>query len=777
MAFALPFSKKHLAEQLELRLLEITLPRPAGEERDPRNELSDIKRSEQLFASLLSLGEPFVFEVAVHNVGTDIHFYIAVPRAKRSFAEQQILGLFPRARVEETDDYTIFGQGSRTAGGTLTMKEKPLLPIRTYAEAEVDTFAGILSSLGKLNDAGDGAALQIIVSPAPGSFAKSVRSAIERVQGGEKLSAILSENAFTDVKKAFAGSPRKEDPHEERFRPIDDAAVQALERKIAKPLLSAEVRIIVAAESSDRAADLLLDIAGSFGQFAGPTRNAFGLKKPRDMKSLAYRYAFREPGEGAMPMNTEELASIFHLPTADLDIPRIAWHSARSAEAPALPAEGIMLGQSEFRGEHRDVRLTDEDRRRHVYMVGQTGTGKSTLIRGMLAQDIARGAGACLIDPNGDLADEILGLVPAERIEDVIVFDPSELGRPLGLNMLEFDPSRPEQKTFIVNEMQSIFNRLYSEETMGPMFEQYMRNALLLLMEDAAVEPATLVEVPRIFTDAAWRRAKLERCRNPVVANFWREEAEKAGGEGALANMTPYITSKFGGFIGNDYMRPIIGQVKSAFDFRQVMDEGKILIVKLPKGRIGEINANLLGMVITGKLLMAALGRDDVAQEERRDFYLYIDEFQNFTTDSITTILSEARKYRLNLTIAHQYLGQLPEHIRDAVFGNAGTLVSFRVGTEDAEALEKHMAPNFASTDLITLPNLHAIIRPLVHGQPTRAFNMTIPLPPRGSPEVAEKLAELSRLTFGAPLMAVEDGIAERLGGNQARSIAPASAQ
>ncbi|MGC8776309.1 MAG: type IV secretory system conjugative DNA transfer family protein, partial [Minisyncoccia bacterium] len=384
---------------------------------------------------------------------------------------------------------------------------------------------------------------------------------------------------------------------------------------------------------------------------------------------LIYDFTFRNFNDSQkMILSSEEIASFFHLPVSSTETPKIKWLKSKQAPPPPnLPDKGILIGQSLFRGETKPVYITNEDRMRHIYIIGQTGTGKSTLLANMFIEDIKAGKGIAVIDPHGDLVENALSFVPKERIDDVIYFDPGDLERPLGLNMLEYNFSKPEEKTFIVNEMQSIFNKLFSQETMGPMFEQYMRNALLLLMEDLQNEPATLIEVPRIFTDDEYRERKLLRINNPVVIDFWEKEAIKVGGEASLANMTPYITSKFNNFIANDYMRPIIGQAKSAFNFRQIMDEGKILLVNLSKGKIGDINAGLLGMIFVGKILMAALSRVDTPQEQRKDFNLYIDEFQNFTTDSIATILSEARKYRLSLTIAHQFIAQLTEKIRDSV--------------------------------------------------------------------------------------------------------------
>ena len=314
--------------------------------------------------------------------------------------------------------------------------------------------------------------------------------------------------------------------------------------------------------------------------------------------------------------------------------------------------------------------------------------------------------------------------------------------------------------------MQSIFNKLFPPETMGPMFEQYMRNALLLMMEDMPNEPATLIEVPRIFTDTAYRLRKLERIQNPVVIDFWQKEAIKAGGEASLANMTPYITSKFNNFISNDYMRPIIGQPKSAFNFRDVMDNGKILLINLSKGKIGDINAGLLGMIFTGKILMAALSRIDIAEgSERRDFNLYIDEFQNFTTDSIATILSEARKYRLNLTMAHQFIGQLTDKIKDAVFGNVGSMLVFRVGVQDAEFLVKQFEPVFNQNDLLNIDNLNAYAKILINGQTSRPFNLKVGTTSwnGGNKELAGKLKEYSRMKYGQERQSIEDEIYRRL--------------
>ncbi len=384
----------------------------------------------------------------------------------------------------------------------------------------------------------------------------------------------------------------------------------------------------------------------------------------------------------------------------------------------------------------------------------------------MALEDIQNGKGVCVIDPHGDLVESVLGCIPAEREKDVIIFDPGNVQKPIGLNMLEYDPSRPEEKTFIVNEIQGIFNKLFLAETMGPMFEQYMRNTLLLLMEDAVApggEPATLIEVPRIFTDEEYRKKKLAHITNPIVIDFWTKEAIKVTGEASLNSMAPYITSKFNNFIANDYVRPIIGQAHSSFNFRKIMDERKILLVSLAKGKIGELNAGLLGMIIVGKLMLAAFSRTDISQEQRSDFNVYIDEFQNFTTDSISTILSEARKYRLNLTIAHQFIAQLQEKIRDSVFGNVGSLISFRIGAQDAEFLIKQFEPTFTQSDLMNIDNLNAYVKLLVHGQTSKPFNIRTPLYRNSDSNRIQRIKEFSNASYGASRTEVEGDILKRL--------------
>ncbi|MBI2514978.1 type IV secretion system DNA-binding domain-containing protein [Candidatus Wolfebacteria bacterium] len=770
------FDRKRLKTSLSLQLLSVRLPKHSDKAADssvktgsPDAWKDEINLSAQLFGILAGLKSPFALEAAVHHIGEEIYFYVGVPKNSRDAVTRQIEGLWKDAQIQPSEDYNIFNASGSSAGIYLKQTSSYALPIRTYAEANLDTFAPILSALSNLKELGEGAAIQILAKPAAKGVKKGTLQMIQSLKRGASAEDVLTgpRLGWKDVERALKPPPKDAEGKKEE-RVIDEESVKALEAKISKPLLSVNFRAVSSAGANYEVDSILESIDKALSQFSAPRRQELKATRPRNPKKLLYQFSFREFDDGqAVILNTEELASLFHLPASTTEIPRVKWVKAKEAEAPAnLPRAGTFVGMSVFRAVEKPLYITEDDRRRHVYIIGQTGTGKSTVMTNMVIEDIRQNKGVAIIDPHGDLIEKILELIPKERLEDVILFDPSDRWRPLGLNMLEYDLNRPEEKTFIVNEMQSIFNKLFLAETMGPMFEQYMRSALLLLMEDAPNEPATLMEVARVFTDSDFRERKLSRISNPIVIDFWEKEAVKAGGEAALANMTPYITSKFNNFTANDYMRPIIGQPKSAFNFRQVMDEGKILLVNLSKGRIGDINANLLGMVVTGKILMAALSRVDIPElSKRRDFNLYIDEFQNFTTDSIATIMSEARKYGLNLTMAHQFIAQLTEKIRDAVFGNVGNLISFRVGARDAEFLVKQFTPIFSENDLVNIDNFNAYVKILIAGQTAKPFNVRTLPTETGKPEFVEHIKELSRLKYGRDRIEVEEEILRRLRG------------
>jgi hypothetical protein len=546
-----------------------------------------------------------------------------------------------------------------------------------------------------------------------------------------------------------------------------------MEEKNGKGGLDVNLRIIVSAETKEKTKMYLENLGSSFSEYnAYENGNNLSRIKVKNQSKIIQDFIYRHFNEKqSFLLSTEELTSLYHLPLKHTETPNILWLTAKGAPAPSdIPSEGLLLGENYFRGVKKDVYIQREDRRRHTYVVGKSGVGKSVLLTNMAVQDIENGEGVCVLDPHGDLISDILERIPPERAEDVVIFSPGDLDRPIGLNLLEYDPEYPEQKSFVINEMIGIFDKLYDlKATGGPMFEHYMRNALLLIMDDPE-SGSTLMEVPKVLADENFRKMKLESCSNPTVVDFWKTEAEKAGGEAALANIVPYITSKLTSFVSNEMMRPIIGQQKSAFNVRDIMDNQKILLIDLPKGIVGEMNAYLLGMIVVGKILMASLSRANMDPKKRKDFYLYIDEFQNFTTDSISQILSEARKYNLNLIIAHQYIGQLSKNqdtsIKDAVFGNVGTMISFKVGSDDSEFLVKEFSPVFNEYDLINIGKGTAYLKLLVDNTSSKPFSIQTIWPVMGvsRPEIAEKIRSLSKFKYGKDRRVIEAEISKRTG-------------
>ncbi|HXK40596.1 MAG TPA: hypothetical protein VJ046_00610, partial [Candidatus Paceibacterota bacterium] len=743
-------TKGHIARALNMSLFLITLPREAPEEYGAqRTEKDLISVMEQLYSSFSNIhskgwnkfiyGEPYIsLEMAVHHVGEEIFFYIAVPTAYEQIFEKQVHGFFPNAEVEKVKDYNIFNPDGVSIGAYVKLYTNPMLPFKTYQNLQADPLSEIATSLSKLDKEGEGAAIQILMKPSHKNEVRSLAQKVARnMQGGLSFEKALS----------FARNPKIKIPESELqsrvVTPFEEEVIGGIQSKATKPVFDTNIRIVVSAGSEMKAKQLLADIEGSLVQFTAQEMNSLKVVNvtSRALDKLLFNFSFRLFDEShSTLLSSEEVTSLYHFPLAFTLAPRIKFLKAKASEPPTnLPREGVVLGRNIFRGVTSLIRMTRNDRRRHFYVLGQTGTGKSTMMENMIYQDILNGEGAAFIDPHGTAIEQILGTIPPERMQDVIVFDPADIGRPLGINMLEYDARYPEQKTFIVNELLSIFQKLFLAETMGPMFDQYFRNAVLLLLDDYQNEKPTLVNIPRVLTDEKYRQDKLSRETNPIVKNFWELEAEKAGGEAALANMAPYITSKINGFIANEYLRPILSQKESSFDFREVIDQKKILLVNLSKGRIGDINANLLGMLIVGKLLIAALSRVDVPEEQRSDFYLYIDEFQNFTTDSIATILAEARKYRLNLIIANQFIKQLVDKIKDAVFGNVGSLGVFRVGADDAESLKNQFEPVFTPQDLMNIDNFNCYVKLLINNQTTRPFNIKIDPPQISDTELAQK--------------------------------------
>jgi len=785
---------------MNLSLFLVTLPQETIKEGERELPLEEyLKTAEQFYLSLAGLKEKgvkkifsgnfyFVFEIAVHRIGEEIYFYVASPRSLAELIEKQILGFWPKAQVQPIEDYNIFNPTGASLGSYAELEKSPVLPIKNYQEFKTDPLSSITSVLTKLKKENEGAAFQIILRPAKNSFKKEAAKTIESIQKGNNPEEALKKKGGTPrenwlvrdffdvifwrgIKGTKQTEERKEEERPLSLSPIQQQTIEVISKKFSQPVFEANLRLLASAESKERTEVILSQLESAFEQFNSPVLNQIKFKRPKKkkLKKLFYFFSFRLFNEKEkILLSPSEIAGLFHFPSPNLLTPHIKWLKAKQAPPPSnLPKEGVIIGKSVFRGEERVVRISPPDRRRHFYIIGQTGTGKSALLQEMIRQDIEAGNGLALIDPHGDLAERVLSLIPPKRAEDVIYFNPADSERPLGLNMLDYDKKYPESKTFVVNELIEIFEKLYNLKAHGfggPMFEQYMRNSLLLVMEDPE-SGNTLIEVPKVLADSSFRKYKLSRCKNLIVKNFWELEAEKAGGEAALANMVPYITSKMNIFIANDLVRPIIAQQKSSFNFREVMDEGKILIVNLSKGKLGDINSYLLGMIVVGKLLIAAMSRGDLPEEKRRDFYLYIDEFQNVTTKTIGSILAEARKYRLNMVFAHQFIGQLDEDTQKAIFGNVGSMMAFRVGPEDAKFLVTEFEPVFDENDLVNFDNFNAALRLLINGETSKPFNIMTYPPVKGNSEVAKAIKELSRLKYGRDRDMVEKELYQRLQG------------
>jgi hypothetical protein len=770
-------------KSLNMTLFEITLPPPTDEADKSKSFKEFIGAMEQFYAGMQSIGEGkynekenyFTLEVALGNQSDEVVVYAAIPNKHFSLFEKQILAFYHNAKIREiTDDYNIFNENGGAIGAYASFSERAVMPIKTYDNIEHDPMNPILNVFSKLKTAGEGAAIQFVFAPAGDKFINEFHVILDDVKDG--MSVKYAADNFYKFNKAFLkevkgfffdkkGEEEKKEKYTKGRRAVDEGAIEKIGNKIKSTIMKVNIRVIASGGTKMRAEEILKEIESSFNQFTETASNSFVFEEVRggELKKLLHDFSYRTfSDDKILPLNLKEAASVFHFPVGIGSQPQLKEAKAGIAPVPIeMGQEGIILGVNSYRGKETEIHLAREDRMRHFYVIGQTGTGKTNIMLNMITQDIKNGDGCCYIDPHGTDIQTILSRIPKERIDDVIYFDPAYTARPMGLNMLEYDPKYPEQKTFVVNEMMGIFNKLFDMKIGGgAMFEQYFRNSAFLVMEDPE-SGSTLLEITRVLADKNFRDMKLARCKNPIIKQFW-VSAEQTSGDQSLANFVPYISSKFDNFISNDIMRPVVLQQNSVFNFRKIMDEKKILLVNLSKGRLGDINANLIGLVLVGKIQMAALSRVDMFGKPMNDFYLYIDEFQNVTTDSISSILSEARKYRLSLNIAHQYISQLDEKIKNAVFGNVGSMAVFRVGTEDATFLEPKFKPIFSAQDITKLDNYNAYVSMLVNGQPTKPFNLTTLAPEKGNGEIVDNLKELSYVKYGRDRAEVEAEIMAR---------------
>jgi hypothetical protein len=778
---------------LNMVLFEIQ-PQAHGEGDKQDNQQHKLEQllssSEQLYAGLTSLidsHEGFSLEIAVPEGTEEAFLYLAVPRAKKTLAERLISSVFPNARMsEQRGDYNIFNYEGEHAAAYATLADHASLPLKTPDMFEHDPMNILLAAFAKIAKHGEGAALQITVSTEGDRYNHHYKKILRELEKGKNYrkaikvpESELGHALKIVAKQMFSPEQHKKDMESQFRKSSDQVATEEVTKKVKTRIAPVSIRLIASAPTSARAQELLSNLETPFNQYDDSKGNHLVFKEVGSwgLANFLRDFTYREFDHSiSMPLSLAEVTSIFHFTAERVTTSRELKRSfAKQAPAPVeTPADGITIGINRYGADETPVKFGPSDRMRHAYVIGQTGTGKTGFLKNMIIQDIKNGEGVAFIDPHGNDIEDILASIPPERAGDVIYFDPAYTARPMGLNMLEYDRTKPEMKTFVVDEVYGIFRKLYADvpEAFGPMFEQYYRNAVQLVVEDPDTG-STFVEIPRVFADPQFRNLKLSHCNNPIIVQFWRKIAEQAQGDPSLENVAPYITSKFDVFLTNDIMRPIVSQEKSAFNFREIMDGKKIFLANLSKGRLGDRNTALLGLILVSKFLQAAFSRVDTRGDSLPVFYLYIDEFQNFATPSIATILSEARKYKLSLTIAHQFIAQLEEDIRDAVIGNVGTKASFRIGTQDAEFLEKQFTPLFTAQDLENLPNRTAVLSLLVNGIPARPFTIQTQDLPRMDYTRIDAMKELSYRTFGKDREEVEAEIRRKFDAAYGRKPAP----
>ncbi len=780
---------KARAEKLEYYL--VTIPKA-----DPNNKPGDHKEviaiMEQVltaihktqkggFFKMFNDENFFGFELSAKNFasnpdGCQIDFFIIALPEYLGLIQKQITAFYSDANIEKVNrkDQSIFFEGAKKYGQTLTLSKKYIYPLRTFKNLSADPMNSLINPLGQL-EINEGTALQILLMPADKKWTNKSLKSVGRIRDGKKIDGNKLFMAIGDFFQIFFKGDKDKDKHVPTD--VEQEQMKMINEKARKVGFKTIIRVVAAADTDEKAESAVNAVLSSFGQYSDPALNEIEPFDKINSAGTLKQYQKMSMGKSdKLPiLNTEEIASIFHFPNSHINTtPSIHWQNFRVAAAPAvLPKDGVLLGYNVYRGNVREVKMNFEDRFRHFYIIGQTGMGKSVLQKALVKQDMKAGHGLCVVDPHGELVDDCMEWVPPERLQDVIVFDPSDTKFPLGINMLE--AKTPEEKDFIALDAMNMMIGLFGPEIFGPRIQDYFRNGCLTLMDDEE-EGGALTDIVRLFTDEKWQQYKVSKVKNPIVKSFWTKQMAATGAR-EKEEMIPFLAAKFGAFVTNTTMRNIVGQTKSSFDFSEAMNSKKIIFVKLAKGLIGDINANLLGMIFVNKIQVAAMRRASIPKSERQPFFLYVDEFQNFVTDAFESILSEARKYRLGLIVAHQYIAQLVkdnnEKVKNAVFGNVGTMLNFKIGAQDAEYMEKEMGPVFASNDLINLRGFNACIKMSVSNIITPPFSLnTIKDFDKGEKEITKLATEMSRLKYARNVKYVGPEILARLGDININNIA-----
>jgi len=706
-----------------------------------------------------------------------VHYYAVVPTVLIDVVSQAIAAAYPSARLEEVEERNIFNQAGKlsgTIGGEFTLKKSFVYPIATYQESKRDAARALLNALSSVTRE-DGVAVQLLMRPATDGWTKNSVYTAGRIKKdkGQKKSGFGGAFDFKGLMEALWKPPETSEtkPEDKQLSSLEQSLVEAIEEKTRHPGYETLIRVVVSSNTAARSQALLKNVVAAFSLFDSTTNNGYKFTVSKDIEELVTAYIFRFFPQTVNQniLNSVELATLFHLPDQNsIPTSQVQRQMAKQVDGPTqVMDEGFLLGYNEFRGVKKQIRLNTNDRRRHTYFIGQTGTGKTSLLNNLAFQDMMDGRGFAFIDPHGDAAEELLGVIPKERVEDVIYFCPGDMENPVGLNLFEFETQ--DQRDFLIQESIAMLYKLYDPGhtgIIGPRYEHWFRNAALTIMSDP--NGSTFIDVPQVFNDQSFTDEKLKYVTDRTVLDFWHKEMAQTS-EANKSEVLGWFVSKFGAFLSNEMMRNIIGQTKSGFNLRDIMDNKKILLVNLSKGKTGELNSQLLGMIFIMKFQAAAMGRADIPEGEREDFSLYVDEFQNFATDSFATILSEARKYRLNLILANQFMTQLTDNIRESILGNIGTIISGRLGITDAEILQKKFAPTFDAEDLTKLPNYQTIASVMINGVPSAAFSMNL-VPPmvKPNPQLQDAIKRLSAAKYGRPRAQVEKEIFARLGAGDA---------
>lgn len=752
-----------------------------GGGRDKRDVASEVISKAQLMYSILAsttvkgidatlYGQKhFSFEIIAKD-GL-IKYYALVPVSLREVARQAIQSAYPTARIEERIEDNIFSPAARidtVAGAELTLNKDFYLPILTYEDGGRDASMAILNALSSVSK-GEGAAVQILFRPADKNWSAAGKSYVENLgSGGKTKHKAGFGQLVTDIIRAPFEPPETHEKTAEMHQipNFKQDEIAAIASKMRYPAYETLIRVVASSDSKPRSDAILGGIISAFSQFNSPELNGFKVNTMKDMGRLVADYTFRffPLKTRTNILNSVELASIYHLPEQSaIPSSSVERQLTKQVDGPAkLATDGIFLGTNEFRGAKKPIYLSDDDRRRHMYVIGQTGMGKSVFLENIAYQDMCDGRGFAFIDPHGDAVEALLKRVPEERIDDVIYFDPADIEHPVGMNMFEF--TSEDQKDFIVQEGISMLQSLFDPNNQGffgPRGQHMFRNAALLLMADP--KGATFIDIPQCFTDPEFVKQKLQYVTDKAVYDYWTKEFPASQKSNDAGEVITWFASKWGPFLSNTIMRNTLGQIKSGFNIRDIMDHKKIFLVNLSKGRLGDINANLLGMIFVMKFQQAAMSRQDIPEDQRQDFCLYVDEFQNFATDSFESILSEARKYRLNLIVANQFMTQLTDKIREALLGNVGTIICGRVGVTDADLMVKAFTPVFTAEDLTKTPNHAAIAKVMMFGMPSQPFTMNLPAP-MGQPNdrLMESLKAYSAVKYAKTRSEVEKEINDR---------------